>query len=180
MKRVFHSYLWGMSRKKLDTHVDGFLTDWLPKLPYQEILDEISRHKKNGNVLVLSSASPELWVAGIGQALGFDLSFGTRFDWGKKIQLFPDMIGENHKGPEKVIRLAQHKITSGHAGYSDSKADLPLLELCQENTLVNPLPGVRKIGETRQWRILEPARPWKDRKAFAWGCVLQLFGFWKP
>lgn len=180
MKRVFHCYLWGMSRKKLDAHVEGFLTDWLPKLPYPEILDEISKHKQAGNILVLSSASPELWVTGIGEALGFHLSLGTRFDWGEKIALFPDMNGENHKGQEKVLRLAQHNITSGLAGYSDSKADFPLLDLCEENTLVNPLPGVRKTGVANQWRILEPARPWKDRKAFAWGCVLQLFGFWKP
>ncbi|MDA7887936.1 haloacid dehalogenase-like hydrolase [Akkermansiaceae bacterium] len=180
MKRVFHSYLWGMSRKKLDEHVQGFLTDWLPKLPYPEILEEISEHKQAGHTLVLSSASPELWVTGIGKALGFHLSFGTRFDWGEKIAFFPDLIGENHKGQEKVVRLAQHNITSGLAGYSDSRADLPMLELCAENTLVNPLPGVRKTGLNRNWRILEPARPWKDRKAFAWGCVRQLFGFWKP
>ena len=180
MKRVFHSYLWGMSRKKLESHVGGFLADWLPKLPYPEILEEISEHKQAGRTLVLSSASPELWVHGIGKALGFHLSLGTRFDWGDRVEFFPDMIGENHKGQEKVVRLAQHNITEGIAGYSDSKADLPMLALCADNTLVNPLPGVCKTGLKNNWRILEPPRPWKNRKAFAWGCVRQLFGFWKP
>lgn len=180
MKRVFHSYLWGMSPEKLKEHVDGFLSNWLPKLPYPEILEEIAEFKQKGCHLVLSSASPELWVEGIGKALGFHLSLGTRFDWGERVALFPEMIGENHKGEEKVRRLREMEITKGLAGFSDSKADLPLLALCREKTLVNPLSGVRQIGEEENWRILEPERPWKDRFAFGRGCALQLFGFWKP
>ena len=180
MKRVFHSYLCGMTQDQLKKHVADFLQDWLPLLTYPEIIAEIERHRKEGSQLVLSSASPELWVKGIGHALGFHHSLGTRFDWGKRVPLFPDMIGENHKGEEKVRRLAELNITSGLAGYSDSRADLPLLALCQENTLVNPLSGVRKIGVENNWRILEPDRPWKNRLFFGLGCARQLFGFWKP
>ncbi len=180
MKRVFHSYLWGMSSSKLQEHVDGFLADWLPKLSYPEILAEIAHYKQRGCHLVLSSASPELWVKGIGDALGFHESLGTRFDWGTRVELFPEMIGENHKSDEKVRRLKELEITSGLAGFSDSRADLPLLELCQEKTLVNPLSGIRKIGEEKSWRILEPERPWRNRFYFGLGCSRQLFGFWKP
>lgn len=180
MKRVFHSYLWGMSAKTLQGHVDGFLKDWLPQLPYPEILEEIAFYKQRGHHLILSSASPELWVEGIGKALGFHKSYGTLFDWGETVEIFPELIGENHKGEEKVRRLALDGITSGLAGFSDSRADLPLLELCREKTLVNPLAGIRKIGGERNWRILEPAKPWKNRLAFGIGCARQLFGFWKP
>ena len=180
MKRIFHSYLWGMSSERLQEHVDGFLKEWLPLLPYPEILEEIAYYKQRDFQLILSSASPELWVEGIGKKLGFHHSLGTRFDWGERVQIFPEMIGENHKGHEKVIRLAQLGITSGVHGFTDSRADLPLLALCQEKTLVNPLSGVRKIGETNEWRILEPNRPWKNRLAFGLGCARQLFGFWKP
>lgn len=180
MKRVFHSYLWKMKTKTLEQYADDFVREWLPKICYPEILAEINEQKNGGKTLVLSSASPELWVRKIGQALGFHQALGTRFDWGSRVKLFPDMIGENHKGSEKVRRLGEMGITSGISGYSDSKADLPLLELCRDKTLVNPLPGVRKIGEQLQWRILEPARPWKNRLAFGIGCTQQLFGFWKP
>jgi phosphoserine phosphatase len=112
--------------------------------------------------------------------LGFHHSLGTRFDWREHINLFPELIGENHKGHEKVRRLAELGIDSGVHGFSDSRADLPLLDLCREKTLVNPLPGIRKIGEENDWRILEPKRPWKNRFAFGLGCARQLFGFWKP
>lgn len=180
MKRVFHSYLWLMTEETLQKHVQGFLTEWLPKLPYPEILAEIADHQKGGHHLVLSSASPQLWVEGIGKALGFETSLGTRFDWGARLQLFPEMIGENHKGEEKVRRLAELGITSGLAGFTDSRADLPLLSLCREKTLVHPLAGIRKIGEAQGWRILEPPRPWKNRLHFGIGCARQLFGFWAP
>ena len=180
MKRVFHCYLWGMSSDRLQQHAQDFLKEWLPKITYPEIIAEIERHRDLGHQLILSSASPELWVHGIGEALGFHHSLGTRFDWGERVEFFPDMIGENHKGSEKVRRLAELKITSGVEGFSDSKADLPLLDLCVDKTLVNPLSGVRKTGEQNDWRILEPARPWKNRLSFGLGCALQLFGLWKP
>jgi HAD superfamily hydrolase (TIGR01490 family) len=180
MKRVFHSYLWGMSKETLQNHVKDFLDQWLPKITYPEIVEVIGQYRTDGHHLVLSSASPELWVQGIGSALGFHTSFGTRFEWPERIPLFPELIGENHKGREKVRRLATIDLTSAQAGYTDSKADLPLLELCKERFLVNPLPGIRKTGEEKQWTILTPARPWKSRLDFGLGCVRQLFGFWKP
>ena len=180
MKRVFHSYLWGMSRQTLQNHVEAFLTDWLPKITYPEITAIIDHHRAEGHHLVLSSASPELWVEGIGTALGFHTSFGTLFEWPDRIPLFPELIGENHKGSEKVRRLAKAEITSALAGYTDSKADLPLLSLCQEKFLVNPLPGIRRTGEEKNWAILTPAKPWKTRLAFGLGCARQLFGLWKP
>jgi len=96
------------------------------------------------------------------------------------VEFFPDMIGVNHKGQEKVARLAGLGITEAAAGYSDSRADVPMLELCEEKVLVNPLPGIRAEGARRGWRLMEPVRPWKDRKAFSLACVVQMWGFWKP
>ena len=180
MKRVFHSYLWKMPHSKLQEHVEGFINEWLPKLPYPEILKEIAYYKKQGNPLILSSASPELWVQRIGLKLGFDQSYGTLFSWNEKTSLFPEIIGENHKGREKILRLKEVGITNGLEGFTDSKADLPLLYLCKEKTLVNPLPKIRKIGEENNWRILEPEKPWKNRLSFGIECIRQLFGFWKP
>lgn len=180
MKRIFHCYLWGMKKERLEELAASFVEEWLPKLTYPEIIEEIDSHRAAGRRLVLSSASPELWVAHIGKALGFDLSLGTLFEWRETVDFFPDLLGENHKGEEKVRRLYSLGITSGLAGYSDSRADVPLLEMCAQQTLVNPLPSIRREGEERGWRIIEPAKPWRNRLAFGWGCALQLFGFWKP
>jgi len=180
LKRVFHCYLWRMSRERLEELAQEFVDEWLPDLIYPEVIEEIEAHKASGRQVILASASPELWVAKIGKALGFDVSLGTRFEWGERVAFFPDMIGENHKGEEKVRRLEELGITEGLAGYSDSRADVPMLLLCDEKILVNPLPGIRAEGEEHGWRLMEPAKPWKDRRAFGVACVFQMLGLWKP
>lgn len=179
MKRVFHCYLWGMKKERLDELAESFVEKWLPLISYPEIVAEIERHRAAGRILVLSSASPEIWVAKIGEKLGFDHALGTLVEWGETVAFFPELMGKNHKGEEKVRRLAGLGITHGVAGYSDSRADLPMLELCDEKILVNPLSGMRATGEKRAWRLMEPARPWSGRISFGWGCVRQLWGFFK-
>lgn len=176
MKRIFHCYLWGMSRARLESLAEGFVEKWLARVQYPELIAEIERHRAAGRILVLSSASPELWVAPIGKKLGFDHSLGTLFDWGEKVAFFPELMGQNHKGQEKVRRLGELGIVRGVAAYSDSLADVPMLEISDEKIMVNPLPGMRALGESQGWRLMEPARPWRGRVSFGWCCVRQLWG----
>lgn len=180
LKQVFHCYLWGMRTSQLQAYAAAFAQEWVPHLFYPQIVAEIEEHRKADRLTVLASASPELWVREIGASLGFDLSEGTRVDWGERVDFFPQLIGENHKGEEKVRRLREHGITAGKIGYSDSAADLPMLHLCEEKVLVHPLPGVRAIGEKHGWRLVFPSKPWKSRLAFALAGAKQYFGFWKP
>jgi hypothetical protein len=58
------------------------------------------------------------------------------------------------------------KLRHGH-GYTDSRADLPLLTLCDSATVVNPSPGLADLAEQSGWEIVRPARPWKTRAGFA-------------
>ena len=180
LKQVFHSYLWGMKSATLRQHARQFAQDWVPKLAYPEILEEVKAHREAGRNVILSSASPDLWAAEIGRELGFTSTEGTRFDWGDRVPFFPQLLSPNHKGREKVVRLAARGIHQAQAGYSDSAADLPMLALCQEKTLVHPLPGVCKIGEDQNWRILHPPKPWKNRLAFALAGARQYLGLWQP
>ncbi|MDB4286713.1 haloacid dehalogenase-like hydrolase, partial [bacterium] len=45
MKRVFHCYLWGMKRERLEELAASFVRDWLPLLTYPEIISEIEKHR---------------------------------------------------------------------------------------------------------------------------------------
>src|SRR5690606_1964777 len=38
MKRVFHCYLWGISRQRLDELAESFVEKWLPQVAYPEIV----------------------------------------------------------------------------------------------------------------------------------------------
>ena len=179
MKRVFLSYLWRMPGERLAAHARDFARALQPAI-YPELRETLARHRSEGRLLILASASPEIYVAEIGRELGFDLALGTPVAFGP---LLPPL--ENHKGAAKVRRLRQllaaetftadGKIQHCH-GYTDSRADLPMLELCDEVTLVNPGPQLTSIGESRGWRILRPTRPWRSRLGFAARALALLLG----
>jgi phosphatidylglycerophosphatase C len=179
MKRVFLSYLWKMPPARLAWHSREFARSLLPAI-YPELRDTLARHREDGRLLILASASPEIYVREIGRELGFDLALGTPVTFGP---LFPPL--ENHKGAAKVRRLfdtlaaaaftPEGKIRRCH-GYTDSRADLPMLGLCDEVTVVNPDRAMTALAGRSGWRILRPARPWRSRLGFALRILALLLG----
>lgn len=178
MKRVFLSYLWKMPGERLASLSKAFSVEVMPAI-YPELHEEIERHRSLGHLLVLTSASPEFYVAEIGRRLGFDLVLGTVVETGP---FFPDL--RNHKGAAKVERLKEvlpasyfegGKLGNCH-GYTDSTADLPMLALCRKATLVNPKRVLAAMGETRGWKVVRPARPWKSKAGFYLRSLKLLFG----
>jgi phosphatidylglycerophosphatase C len=178
MKRVFLSFLWRMGPEKLAACSRDFARQVMPAI-YPEMRCEIERHRAAGDFLILASASPEFYVREIGRELGFDLALGTVVETGP---LFPPL--ENHKGAAKVARLTRElpasyfdggKLRHGH-GYTDSRADLPMLGLCQAATVVNPSPELAARARESGWRIVCPARPWNNRADFALRVLALLTG----
>jgi phosphatidylglycerophosphatase C len=165
MKRVFLCYLWKMPPAELDAHCTRFAEEAAAHA-YPELLAALDAHRAAGHLTILTSASPECYVSKIGANLGFDITLGTQVEHGA---FFPDL--ENHKGAAKVTRLRKllpatwfdqnDRLANSH-GYTDSRADLPLLEVCQTATLVNPDPELTRLGEKNGWKITRPERPWKS------------------
>jgi len=171
MKRIFLSYLLGMDAATLAAHSRDFAKSVMP-IVYPELRERLEAHRRNGDLLILASASPEFYVAEIGRELGFDLTLGTPVETGNACPLFPDL--ENHKGDAKVHRLRRvlpaayfqdGKLRNCH-GYTDSTADLPMLELCGRVTLVNPGAALAGLAGNGAADIVRPARPWKSRGGF--------------
>ena len=178
MKRVFLSFLWRIDPAALADHARDFARSIMPAI-YPELREILERHRADGHCLILTSASPEFYVTEIGRILGFDLALGTPVQTGP---LFPKLT--NHKGAAKVARLlemlppayfSRGKLRHGH-GYTDSRADLPLLELCDAATVVNPSRKLAALAEMSGWEIVRPARPWKTRAGFAVRVVALLAG----
>lgn len=169
MKRVFLSYLWKMNPEVIARYSREFAASLMPQI-YPELREKLEHHRAAGHFLILASASPEFYVSEIGSELGFDLTLGTPVETGP---LFPDL--ENHKGVAKVERL-KHLLPASYFengklrhchGYTDSTADLPMLELCDSATVVNPSPRLSEIAENFGWEIVRPKRPWRSRLGFA-------------
>ncbi len=170
MKRVFHCYLWNISPERLAKYSREFAQKILPWI-YPELRTALQRHREAGDLTILTSASPECYTAEIGRLLGFDISLGTVFE---DQSFFPGL--ENHKGESKVTRLRRllppyyfrgDSLVNSH-GYTDSLADLPMLEICDRVTLVNPKAALTTLAAGKQWLILRPSRPWKSK--FEWMC----------
>lgn len=181
MKSVFHAYLWRIPEETLAGCFHDFADSVMPLL-YPELRDALESHRKSGHLLVLASASPEGYVKEIGARLGFDISLGTVVHYGP---LFPQLV--NHKGKAKGFRL--HAVLPepcfkgeklGHShGYTDSTADLPMLDLCDRATVVNPKPRLEALARKNGWNIVRPQRPWNGPIDRAWRSICLLLSIGK-
>lgn len=178
MKRVFLSYLWRIEPAVLAEYSRKFAATLMPSV-YSELRAKLEQQRAAGHFLILASASPECYVAEIGNALGFHLTLGTPVEFGP---FFPDL--ENHKGAAKVERLkellpvsyfAEGKLINCH-GYTDSTADLPMLELCESVTVVNPSSRLTHLAEESAWEIIRPKRPWSTKLGFSGRVLCLLLG----
>ena len=120
---------------------NDFIKLELPKIIYQDGIDQINKLKELGYVIVLTSASPEFSILKLKDMLHADYVMGTRFEI-KNDQFTGKMYGENNKGEEKVLRL--QKAFQGQSidfknsyMFSDSMSDDPLLKLVGHPYLIN-------------------------------------------
>ncbi|MFN0129092.1 MAG: HAD family hydrolase [Verrucomicrobiales bacterium] len=180
LKRVFLSYLWLMPAERVADLALEFAESVVPPLIYPELTAEIARHRREGRLLVLNSASPEFYVREIGRVLGFDHSFGTRVVVGARQPFIAEIDGENNKHaakltPMEAAGLLPCEVNDSWA-YSDSTADLPMLRLVRNPVCINPGDRLTTIAAEENWSVLRPARPWRSRVGQASVVLRQLLG----
>ena len=184
-KRAFLSYLRGMPRERLAQYAREFAEVCVPKWAYPDLRAEILRHKHQHRILVLNTASPDFYAHEIAHALGFDYCIATQFEIGAQFPGMPKLVTGNNKHAAKIA--AMEAVVPGLAtlteaeraqswSYSDSAADLPLLEYAGYAVLVHPSRSLAAIGQQRGWSILHPARPYSTKLGDMLCVVLQMFG----
>ncbi len=113
----------------------------------------IDRHRAAGHMLVLATASPELWARPIGDALGFDAVLATRLAWcGGRFSGRLDGLNLLHQAKRRAIEafLAGHAGGAPlHAGYTDHHHDLPMLLLARHPVAVDPTPELAAEAAAR-------------------------------
>ena len=189
MKRVFLNYLWGLSSEDLEELAEEFVDLVFPHTFYQETLTLLEQQKELGRITVLSSASPEIWVKPLAKKLGFEHCFATTLEMKGRVRLFPDLLGGNNKGANKIRKMrhlfpagfnpkSSNLLPNSHA-FSDSHADLPMMLLCEQATMVHPTEKLRLEGHKRAWQLVTPDRPTKGKLQFAIACLRQALGIYK-
>lgn len=187
LKRIFLSYLWGMSRERIDELAQSFVADVIPSACYAEMLDRLAAERGLGRRTILLTASPDIYGIAIGRALGFREIIATPVSYGQSMPLFPDLPGGNNKGATKIDRLrelAPELFASGvplpdSIGYSDSHADLPMLEICETAVVVHPTDRLSTAAEGRDWQLAQPTRPTSSKWQFAKACLKQALGLYQ-
>lgn len=186
MKRVFLNYLAGLKKETVDQYAKEFVEEIFPDGLYSEVVEIVEKHKSEGRITILNSASPDIWVKYLSEKLGFDHYYGTRVEVGTRYAFFPKVIGKNNKGNVKIGRMKKHfpegwkdgDVLPDSYGYSDSHADLPMLMLCERNVMVHPTEKLSVEGEKFGWKLLEPARPTANKKEFGIACAKQALGIY--
>ncbi len=151
----------GMSRVDVAAFSRSHAAVVIAKDAFPEALAAFHSHLAAGDHVVLLSASPDLYVPEIGQALGAHETFCTQVRWNGE-RLDGRLAGPNRRGQEKVNVLAT--LRSRHPGlaviaYGNSTPDLDHMRLCEEAVYVNAsprlaaelaagIPGIRCV----QWR----------------------------
>ena len=180
LKRVFLSYLWLMPGDRVAALAREFAQSVVPPLLFPELRAEIDRHRREGRVLVLNSASPEFYVREIGRVLGFDHSFGTRVEVAERQPFIAEIEGENNKHEAKLPRMEAAGLLpcdpAESWAYSDSTADLPMLRVVRHAVCINPGERLSALAGEAGWTVLRPARPWKSRAGQAGVVLRQLLG----
>lgn len=130
-----------------------------PKV-FPEMIERINHHKSQGHEIWLLTASPQGLASVMARDLTLTGAIGTTLE--EKDGVFTGEIdGELLHGPLKAKAAVQHALESGvnlaHCyAYSDSAADIPLLESVGHPVAVNPDHTLLAHATELSWPILWP------------------------
>lgn len=138
--------------------VEPFVEDVIEPIFYSDASRTLAAHREAGDRLLVISASAHFLVSaiaerfGIDEVLAIDLELQHGFYSGRTQGVLTYREG-------KVTRLqawlaAQNENLAGASFYSDSRNDLPLLQLVDRPFAVNPDPTLRAHAEQAGWPIL--------------------------
>jgi HAD superfamily hydrolase (TIGR01490 family) len=125
-------------------------------------LDLIAQHRRQGDAIVIVTATNEFVTRPIAQALGVSELIAIELERDAQGRYTGEIAGTPSFRDGKVTRVAQWLAQQGlqwaqvHTTfYSDSTNDLPLLEHVNEPVATNPGEGLRAVAQARGWRVLE-------------------------
>ena len=127
---------------------------------FPEMIERINHHKSQGHEIWLLTASPQGLASVMARDLTLTGAIGTTLE--QKDGAFTGEIdGELLHGPLKAKAAVQHALESGvnlaHCyAYSDSAADIPLLESVGHPVAVNPDHTLLAHATELSWPILWP------------------------
>ena len=130
-----------------------------PKV-FPDVLATLREHRDRGRQVWLLTASPTVLASIIARDLRLSGALGTTLEIHEG-RFTGEIEGELLHGPFKAAAAKELAESLGADlsacyAYSDSVADLPLLELVGHPVAVNPDPGLLALATERGWSIMWP------------------------
>jgi HAD superfamily hydrolase (TIGR01490 family) len=138
----------GCRRNELDIWSGKFVARLLRRGVLPKALEAIRAHASSGDHLVLLSASTDLYVPAIGQALGFHEVICTGVRWDGE-RLDGKLTTPNRRGEEKArcIEALRARFPGVQSvAYGNAASDLPHLKLVDRGVLVNGSAPARRAA----------------------------------
>lgn len=135
---LLRATLGGVARGSLERWTAQFVPRVLEKCTFADARARIARHAREGDHLVLMSASVDLYVPAIARALGFHESICTGIRWNED-RLDGRLTTPNRHGEEKArcLRELRERLPGETSAYGNARSDLPHLKLVEHGVLVN-------------------------------------------
>ena len=134
-------------RSRIDAWVETYVASLIGRGAFRpEALAAVQAHHRNGDRLVLLSASPDLYVPRIGALLGFETTICTEVAWDGD-RLDGRLKTSNRRGDEKrrcIEALRTRYPAASIAAYGNSASDLPHLIAVERPLLVNANAAARR------------------------------------
>lgn len=148
-------FLVGKSEKEIAKLSLAFCRQILAPRLYSQGKDEIAMHKAAGREVLLITASPSFYLEPMKKILGISDIIGTRMDIDMDGRHTGLICGENCRGLQKPLRLAEYLAAKGDRlhyedsyAYGDTSGDIPMMMLCANHVAVNPRRKLRaSLGE---------------------------------
>ncbi len=157
-KNMMRWSLQSLQREKLEVMAESFAKKEVSQGLRLGGLAALDYHRSQGHRLVIASAAVDLIVLPIARELNISDFVSTELDWTKEGRLNADFASPNCYGEAKLVRV-KHLLSTYNTTdirtyfYSDSKADLPVLDYADIPVVVDPSDEFRAIAEARHMPI---------------------------
>jgi len=157
-ERLFHSLLAGRDLAEVSIASRTFALEHLAQEGRAPVLTRLEWHRAQGHDIVIVSASPQIYVDVMAEALHATGGLGTRLAVDARSRLTGSYLGRNCRGQEKLRRLNEWIDARGYSSepviyaYGNSRGDRRLLSGATHPFDVGrlgPLGSLRKFPRLR-------------------------------
>ena len=133
LKQFFFGFIKNSTEDQIEILSQKFIESIWDTIIKPEGIDTLKQHIQDGIIPVLVSASPHFYVRFFAKKMGIKYFAGTRYET-QKNKYTGKIEGIDCRGSEKIPRVAELIDLSSYIkeesfAYSDSNADIPLLNL---------------------------------------------------